>query len=266
VVKAVEERSGRGAAVATLPFVVAANLKAACCAALGIEPEEHALMAYPGQRGEPQALEPNLGKTLLGLRLGDRQALLLRRKDHPQQQRAGAAARAGGAAAAAALKIATATPLGGAAAGGGGAAGFGPMSVGDGGGGGGGGGGGSLGLGAGLPLASSPAGGSFSSPRVLHLGSSPVPMSSSSPLSRSFSLAPSWAEDTIVPVRPRLCSGCCSSASLLCGWVCVVACTRPSGWRFLPAGSPRRRRRRRRRPPAGGLAWRGWVTWATPAS
>lgn len=138
-IKAIDEHSRRSVVVTTYPMATPLSLKEACCAALDVDVDEHVLMSFAGQQGEPLLVRPGLllhiyridsillsilcivlllssitiaahfnlcihkatvhapyhyflfqleiqGKTLFGLNIQDRQAVLLRRRDHPSQQ------------------------------------------------------------------------------------------------------------------------------------------------------------------------------------
>ena len=115
-------------------------------------------------------------KTLIGLKFQDRQAVLLRRKDHPKIVEKAAEDRQALASAPAPFANTPTNIIGGPLAA------TAPIAM-------------SVGPLPSLALPSSPVAGS-TSPR-LHLGTSPTILSSS-PLSRSFSKPPSWAEDAIV--------------------------------------------------------------------
>lgn len=186
--KAVDEHSGRTAVLPALRMSTVAALKDAVFAALDIEViEDFEIAAYPGMTGEPQTLEDKMLKTLVGVQLQNHQAVLVRRKDHPDVAAAAAAAKR-----MALMQTPTSTV---------------PMSIEN---------NNSTattttitaaariptaaGTSTALTLPSLTPLGSLS-PKY-KLGTSPANLSSS-PLSRSFSKAPSWAEDAIIPSNHR---------------------------------------------------------------
>lgn len=180
--------------VPALPMASAKVLKDAACVALDVEESEYVLMSFLGQQSDPISLEGDIKKTLIGLNLVDRQAVLLRRKDHPTEAATAQSARQAFLLASSratgvnqspdvmnhgALQAPAMTPT--------------PMPA------------------VAMSIDSkeqyripairapvSPHSGS-ASPR-LRSGTSPTFLSSS-PLSRSFGRAPSWAEDSDVQVR-----------------------------------------------------------------
>jgi hypothetical protein len=185
---------GREAVVPTLPQCTAADVIAAGAAALGGAPDAFELCAC-GAAGAsteaPRVLDP--GRTLVGQKVGDREAVLMRPKPAAAVEAGAAAEAAGALATPAAAALPAPTPAMAIAASAAAAPAGGPVAA--------------------LP-ASAPM--SVGSPTPLLLGAPPAPLRlappgspaspaplAPSPLSRSFGRPPAWADDAAAPAPGR---------------------------------------------------------------